>query len=126
MKAFFSKLGGALVAAAKALFGALAEGLLGVLRGRKFQMAVINSLCTAGLGLGLELNPETVAMIVGPLWVALVGQAGADFGKEGKKTMADALIEAAKLGLIPAPSAPQLPAPLLASSVPPSSVSASG
>ena len=74
----------------------LPPAVAGLLRSRKFLLAVI--ACAASLAgrLGWDLDAEALAPIVGPLWLALLGFALEDHGKGA--AMAGANVAAPEVG----------------------------
>jgi hypothetical protein len=83
-------------AALKDLGLALLDALKGLLGSKKVLLALLTFGATLASKYGLNLDPEQLAMVVGPLWLALFGQAAQDVGKEGARIKAAAHIEAAK------------------------------
>jgi len=59
--------------------------LNGLLESKKALMAFISAAVWAIGKAGLDYDAETLYPIVAPLWAYIAAQAGADFGKEGKK-----------------------------------------
>jgi hypothetical protein len=66
------------------------KAIKGLLESRKAMMAFISAIVWAVGKAGLEYDSETLYPIVAPLWAYIAAQAGADFGKEGKKIEVDA------------------------------------
>lgn len=88
-----------MVKAFSELGNALLEALKGLLGSKKVLLAVLSVLSTAGAKYGLNLDPTQVAELIGPLWLALLGQGIADHGKAAAELHADAHLEAARLAL---------------------------
>lgn len=52
---------------------------------KKFIMAIAGAIAAASMKIGLELPPETVALILSPIITYLLAQGWADRGKEAAK-----------------------------------------
>lgn len=64
------------------------DALRSMLASKKWQTAVIGAIVAAAAKLGLQLDSETVALIVAPLVAYIIGQGISDHGKPAAEVQA--------------------------------------
>lgn len=69
------------------------ESLKGLFTSKKFIAAVVAVLVAIGTRYGLNLDPETVGVIIAPIVAYIVGQGMADRGKEAAAINATATVD---------------------------------
>lgn len=67
------------------MWKAIKQVVIGLLSSKKAVMGISAAVAAGVMKLGYNIESETVALIVGPVVAAIVGQAAADYGKEAAK-----------------------------------------
>jgi hypothetical protein len=72
------------------MWKAVKLALIGILSSKKAVMGLTGALTAGIMKLGLNIDSETVGLVVGPIVAAIIGQAAADHGKEAAQIAAGA------------------------------------
>jgi hypothetical protein len=67
------------------MWKAVKAAIIGILSSKKAVLGLTTALTAGLLKLGLDVDSETVGLVVAPLVAAIVGQGIADHGKEAAK-----------------------------------------
>jgi hypothetical protein len=63
------------------MWKALKKSITGILGSKKFIAAIASAGVTAAMHFGIEIPLDATIAVIGPVWVAILGQGVADLGK---------------------------------------------
>jgi cyanophycinase-like exopeptidase len=75
------------------MWKAVKQVVIGLLSSKKAVMGISAAIAAGTMKLGFGVSSETVALIVGPVVAAIIGQGVADHGKEAAKVTASADVQ---------------------------------